>query len=360
MLLRWNGEEPVNIGQWELYAEKAGEGTTSYQDYDRKITRQAVRWLRDRAAEPGQRPWALKVSYVSAHPPFSVPRRLLDLYDVSRIPLPPAFSPDKRPEHPALRHFRRIFAYRDLTDTAMLRRIAAAYYALCTHLDEQIGEVLATLVVLGLTGDTRVIYTSDHGEALGAHGLFGKFQLFDPSACVPLIMAGPDVPESRVVTAPVSHVDLFPTIIESFGLSVQAPPPHGRSLWRTLETGKRDAPVFAEYHAAGSPAGMFMLRTEREKLIYHVGAPAQVYDMAADPQETRELGGTPAGDALAARLEAELRGICDPESVDRQAKADQMAKAEFWGGNEAIRKEGLLVYTPAPGEKPEIEGGAPS
>ena len=111
MLLRWNGEEPINRGQWELYAEKSGVGTTSYQDYDVDITKRAIAWLETRAAKARTTPWALMVSYVSAHPPFSVPQRLLDLYRDAEIPMPPACRPGERPEHPAIRHLRENFAF---------------------------------------------------------------------------------------------------------------------------------------------------------------------------------------------------------------------------------------------------------
>jgi choline-sulfatase len=117
----------------------------------------------------------------------------------------------------------------------------------------------------------------------------------------------------------------------------------------------RGAPVFAEYHAAGSKAGSFMLRAGDDKLIYHVGAPPQLFDLTRDPDELNDLAGTPEGVARVARLVASLRAICDPEVVDARARADQKAKAEFWGGNDAIRREGLLVFTPAPGTAAEIE-----
>ena len=355
MLLRWCGEEPVNVGQWEMYAEKSGQGSTTYQAYDRDITGRAVDWLEARARRNGDQPFALMVSYVSAHPPFAVPQELLDLYDDTRIPLPRGFRPGERSDHPAARHLREIFAYRDL-DEDMIRRFTRAYYALCTHLDAEIGKVLAALERLGLADHTRVIYTSDHGEMLGAHGLLGKFNLFEGSAGVPLIAAGPDVPQGRIVDEPVSHIDLFPTILEGCGLDpgVNAPA-HARSLWPVMAQAGRGAPVFAEYHAAGSKAGSFMLRAGDDKLIYHVGAPPQLFDLTRDPDELNDLAGTPEGAARVARLVASLRAICDPEVVDARARADQKAKAEFWGGNDAIRREGLLVFTPAPGTAAEIE-----
>lgn len=357
MLLRWSGEEPINTGQWELYAERSGVGETTYQKYDADITQHAVEWLEKRAALESDKPWTLMVSYVSAHPPFSVPQRFLDLYQDVDLPLPPAHRPGERPEHPAICHLRENFAYRDLDDPDLLRRIAVCYYALCSHLDEQVGIVLSSLERLGLADDTRVIYTSDHGEALGAHGLLGKFQLYEPSVGVPLLMAGPGIPARRVIDEPVSHIDLYPTILEAFGLWGSGPqhPAHARSLWPILKDASRPDPVIAEYHAAGSRAGMFLLRRGNEKLVYHVGAPAQLFELVADPDETNDIATTPSGRERAAALERELRAICDPEAVDRRAKADQKAKAEFWGGNDAIRSEGLLVYTPPPGAKAEIE-----
>jgi choline-sulfatase len=172
-----------------------------------------------------------------------------------------------------------------------------------------------------------------------------------------MIAAGPDVPAGAVVDEPVSHIDLYPTILESFGLpaSGKEHPRHARSLWPVMLGQERGDTVFAEYHAAGSRAGSFMVRQGDDKLIYHVGAPAQLFDLARDPGELNDLAVTEAGRIRAARLEARLRAICDPEAVDRQAKADQRAKTEFWGGSEAVRQEGLLVFTPAPGTEPQIE-----
>jgi choline-sulfatase len=241
-----------------------------------------------------------------------------------------------------------------------LRRIGAGYLALIAHLDEKIGWVMAALEDLGLLETTRVLYTSDHGEMAGSHGLLGKCNLYEGAIGVSLLIAGPDVPAGRVVAETVSHVDLFPTLVEGAGgqlLDQDAGLP-GRSLWPAIAGGERARTVFAEYHAAGSRVGAFMVRDSHLKLIFHVNMPPQLFDLEADTEETHDLAQDPAQRETLARLEGVLRAICDPEAVDRRAKADQRAKMDYWGGPEAIKEEGMLVYTPPPGAAPDIQGRA--
>ncbi len=362
MLLRAIDGEPENLGQWQLYLEKSGVGETQYQDFDRKISDRAIRWLREDGRGRGRdrdrdRPWVLHVSYVSPHPPFLVPKRLLELFPPDQIDLPPLSSPEARPDHPALRHLRRVMAWGDLRPED-LRRIGAGYLALIAHLDEQVGRVMAALEDLGLLETTRVLYTSDHGEMAGSHGLLGKCNLYEGAIGVPLLIAGPEVPAGRVVTENVSHVDLFPTLVKGAGgqlLDQDADLP-GRSLWPAVAGDDRARGVFAEYHAAGSRAGAFMVRDGHMKLIYYVNLPPQLFCLLNDPQETRDLAPDPDQRDTLARLEGLLRAICDPEAVDRRAKADQRAKMDHWGGAEAIKAEGMLVYTPPPGADPDIQG----
>jgi choline-sulfatase len=356
MLLRWSDEEPVARGQWELYLQQSGVGTTHYQDYDREISRLAIEWLQN--DRPTDRPWTLFVSYVSPHPPFTVPQELLDLYELDRMPLPPLHRPSERPEHPSLQHLRRIMGSGAMDDESALRRIAACYYALVTHVDREIGKVLNAAEGCGLLEDTRVVYTSDHGEAIGAHGLFGKSNLMEPSAAIPLILCGLDVPAGRVQHTPVSHVDLYPTILEGAGLARLSEESDllGHSLFHADE---RSAPVFAEYHATGTRRGVSMIRAGRWKLLHHLDGLPQLFDLDTDPDERCDLGSVPAHRATLDELERMLHAICDPAAVDERARADQRAKTAFWGGNEAILREGLLVYTPPPGVNAEVRTTGP-
>ena len=353
-LLRWNNLEPPHKGHWEMM-QASGAGTSKYQDYDREITRQAIKWLKEEAPQQSE-PWVLYVSYVSSHPPFIVPQHLWDLYPLEEMPLPVAFRPGERPEHPAYQHLRKCLEIPDLTDEDLLRRMAAGYFGLITHLDEQIGQVMDFAGETGLMDSTRLLYTSDHGESYGHHGLFNKCQLLETAAAVPLLMCGADIPAGKTVCQIVSSVDLFPTIVEAMG---EVLPPEdadlpGLSLFPSMQ-GREEARIgFAEFHATGTINGSFMIRQGDWKLIFHVGMPRELFNLALDPLELEDLGQTPQGQAKADELEAILRQKLDPEAVDGQAKADQKAAAERNGGTQAIlQRKGFGPYSPPPGVTPE-------
>ncbi|MEK7877188.1 MAG: sulfatase-like hydrolase/transferase [Pseudomonadota bacterium] len=351
-LLRGYDAEPrlTDDSKWKLYTQRSGIGETHYQDYDRQITAKAIEWLRANTAQH-TKPWALKIGYVSPHPPFTVPQRLYDLYPEDRMPLPVRYRPGDRSEHPAARHLRDIEGYHEMTDERMLRRVAAAYFGLITHLDEQVGAVMKVVEELGLLANTRIVYTSDHGELFGWQGMFGKKCLYEGSVGVPLLIAGPGIPANRVVRQLVSHVDLFPTVVEFVGATLAASDHDlpGISLFPAVNGDESQRPAFAEYHAQGSKAGQFMLRDCDLKLIYHVGMPAQLFDLASDPHEAHDLVEEGHDRGRVKALEAKLRKICDPEKVDARAKADQRKMAEFWGGPNKLLRVDQILFTPPPG-----------
>ncbi|MBM3459593.1 MAG: sulfatase, partial [Armatimonadetes bacterium] len=201
---------------------------------------------------------------------------------------------------------------------------------------------------------TRVLYTSDHGENLGARGLFGKFTMYEESVSVPLLLAGPEVPAGRVVPTPVSLVDCFPTLLEAVGARpdpADAALP-GTSLWRLAVEESRDREVLSEYHAVNSRRASFMLRGTRWKLVYYVDAPPQLFDLETDPQELRDRAADPDCSRQLAEMTARLRERVDPEGVDRQARADQAARIAAYGGREAVLRRGTFDNSPVPGEKP--------
>ena len=267
------------------------------------------------------------------------------------MPLPVRYRPGDRPEHPSARHLREIDGYHEMIDEPMLRRVAAAYFGLITHMDEQVGAVMKVVEELGMLANTRIVYTSDHGELFGWQGLFGKKSLWEGSVGVPLLMTGPGVPAGRVVKQLASHVDLFPTAVANAGaqLAIADRDLPGISLFPAVDGKESTRPVFAEYHAQASKAGQFMLRDGDLKLVYHVGMPPQLFDLTADPDEAHDLVEEKRDSGKAQALETRLRTICDPEAVDARAKADQRKMAEYWGGADKLLNAEQIIFTPPPG-----------
>ena len=353
-LLRGYDAEPAKDDGsfWKLYMTRSGAGETHYQEYDRRITAKSIEWLKRHGRSDGK-PWVLYVSYISPHPPFTVPRRLYDLYPEKDMPLPKGYKPGARTEHPAMQYLRRMDGMLDMTDEAALRRIAAGYFGLITHLDEQIGVVLKAAEDMGLLGNTRIAYTSDHGELFGSQGLFGKKNLYEGGVGVPLLISGPGVPQGKVSRQIVSHVDLFPTLIEGAGaaLAPEDAALKGVSLWPAVSGTDQSRVGFAEYHAQASRAAAYALRDDDKKLIYHVDMPPQLFDLACDPDELHDIAAAQPDTVKA--LEHQLRTICDPESTDARAKADQRRWVEHWGGRDAVTGSSQILFTPPPGVSKE-------
>jgi arylsulfatase A-like enzyme len=111
----------------------------------------------------------LFVSFVCPHFPLVAPAEYYYKYPLDQMPLPKQYAHDERPQHPYLRDYSGSFSYDKFFDAKKVKKAIAAYYGLCTFLDDNIGKVLRTLDATGLTDNTRVLYTSDHGDNL-AHG----------------------------------------------------------------------------------------------------------------------------------------------------------------------------------------------
>jgi choline-sulfatase len=344
-------------------AGDAGPGESTYIRYDRDIRDAACSWLEEAAANPPDRPWVLFVSFVCPHFPLMAPKEFFDLYPLDQVPLPQLRGEGEFPDHPVLKKLREIQDYEDhFKDEDHVRIAIAAYYGMVSFLDDNVGRILKALDGAGLEDDTLVVYTSDHGDNLGARTFWGKSNMYDESAGVPLIMRGPGVTAGKRVKTPVSLVDAYPTICETAGIPGDKPENEkarpGRSLLEIADGAEPDRTVFSEYHAVASITGIFMVRFERFKYVHYEGHRPQLFDLEADPYETRDLALEAGHEEVLAEGARRLREICDPAAVTARAFADQQAKIEAAGGEAVVRQLGSYPYTPAPGEKPRISGAA--
>jgi choline-sulfatase len=333
-------------------SQRLGGGESDYNRYDRAIISEALSWLENDAPKQGK-PWALFTSFVAPHFPLIAPEEFFSLYPVDEMPLPKLYQTGEQPPHPWLTEQRKAYTTDRYFDDRKRRLAIASYFALCSFVDHNLGLLMDMLEATGLDRNTRIIYVADHGESLGARGLWLKSNFYQEAANIPLVMAGPGVPERLTVTTPVSLVDFFPTVLEAVGVAPKQLETAGRpgtSLFRALENpNDRERLVFAEYHGAGAISGAYMLRQGAYKYVYYVDYPAQLFNLERDPEELNDLGVDPAHAAVLGRFEAELRRVVDPEGVDRRAKADQALIVERNGGREAILAKGSAGGgTPAP------------
>lgn len=344
-------------------SEQLGPGETGYTAYDRQIADAAVEWLKEAGARRGAKPWVLFVSFVCPHFPLVAPEAFFNLYAPADMPLPKACRPEDRDDHPWIAAFRRCFTHDDYFDDDKRRLAIASYLGLCSFVDANVGQVLAALEDSDLARETRIIFLSDHGDNLGARGLWGKSTMFEESVGVPMILAGSGVPQGRVSETPVTLVDCHPTILECVGLQSGegADDLPGQSLWRIAdEPDEPDRIAFSEYHAVAAASGAFMIRKGRFKYVYYVGMAPQLFDLSADPEELTDLAGEPSCADVLSELDVALRSIVDPEETDRRAKQDQKALLARHGGREAVLRRGTFGATPAPSENASYESATES
>tara|TARA_B110000046_G_C12988032_1_gene396590 strand:+ start:381 stop:1832 length:1452 start_codon:yes stop_codon:yes gene_type:complete len=347
--------DPMPVSKkFRMLVDGAGRGTSTYTDYDADITEKAIKWLNEEASKHTDKPWTLFVSLVCPHPPWLAPDKFYDMYPPEKVTWPTDYDRDDWHTHPAYDDFRQFFGIKDGFDEATTRKVVSAYFGMISYLDDNIGKLLHALEKNGLTDNTRVLYSSDHGENMGAKGLFSKCNMTEESTGIPMILSGPDVPNGKVVDTPVQLLDVFPSILDAAGVqpNITEKDLKGHSLFDLANDAKPDRIIISEQHSAGAKSASFMVRKDQYKLIYHVGYPNQLFDLEKDPEERVDLSSDPAFASVSADLEAQLRKILDPEEIDKKAKADQAARIKEGGGQDAIVAKGSPGYTPAPGETP--------
>lgn len=330
-----------------MLGDYIGPGDSKYTEYDQAVTRRSCDWLAERGARSETQPWCLYVGLVAPHFPLVVPQNYVDLYPPERMPPVKLHPSTGYRQHPWVEKQNEAMdsesRFRDDAERLMAMQ---CYYGLTSFLDDNVGQILKALEESGMLEDTTIVYTSDHGDNVGARGLWGKSQLYQESTAIPMIVAGPGIAPGTCAT-PVSLIDLSQTIAQSFGGHLEDAP--GRSLLTILsEPEAPDRPVFSEYHAAGAVSGAFMLRKGRWKYHYYVGYPPELFDLQQDPEELTDLGRDPDHSGIVTMMHAELCKIVDPDASDAQAFQDQDALIASFGGKEKAANVGAPAATPPP------------
>jgi arylsulfatase A-like enzyme len=298
-------------------------------------TRDAENYLRARGGKPGK-PFFLFLAWGPPHDPYhTAPEKFRALYSPARLILPPNV-----PEAAA----------------AQTRRALAGYYAHCSAMDECVGALRATLEETGLARDTLVVFTSDHGDMLGAHGGRNKQQPYDESIRVPLLLHWPSGfgGEPRSTDALIATEDLMPTLLGLCGIRIPESV-EGIDYSGHLRGGANPsdgavliscASPFGQWNRARGGKEYRGIRTSRHTYVRDLGGPWLLFDNQKDPWQLQNLAGRPEFAALQAELDAMLK------------KKLAAARDEFLPGDAYIKKWGYKVdatgtvpYAPAPSPK---------
>jgi choline-sulfatase len=298
---------------------------TNQLEYDDEVAYHAVRKVYDLGRGQDARPWMLTVSFTHPHDPYLARRKYWELYeDCAHL------SPDVPaiPYEAQDAHSKRILDASDWRNyeigEADIQRSRHAYFANLSYVDEKIGEVLAALAAIRQAENTIIVFLSDHGDMLGERGLWFKMNFFEGSVRVPLMIAAPDLPPGRV-DAPVSTLDVLPTMAELVGINLDEITPwtDGETLTGLASGGARAAPVRMEYAAEGSQAPLVALRQDRWKYIHCELDRPMLFDLAADLQELTNLAADPVHAEVAAVFAQAIGTYWDLPAFDAEVRQSQ-------------------------------------
>ena len=279
---------------------------------DKEFADAAIRFIKRKPQEP----FFLHVNFTAPHDPLLMPPGYEGRYDPEKMLLPPNFLPRHPFDHGNFKGRDELLLPWPRTSKDV-REDLAVYYAVISHMDEQIGRILEALEQTGQRDETIVIFTSDQGLAMGSHGLRGKQNMYEHTLGTPLVWRGPGIPKGQHTSAQCYLRDLYPTICELAGIDIPETV-QGRSLVPVIRGEKESIYpcVFGHFRNAQR-----MIRTDRWKLIHYpkIGK-FQLFDLANDPYELNSLANNSQHADLMTQLHDRLRAwqkdVVDPAVTD--------------------------------------------
>ncbi len=245
---------------------------------------------------PADKPWFAYIGYYSPHDPFECPPPFDRYYEPDSVPLPENFMPQAPWDNGDMTIRDELLLPWPRTQQA-IGQYRAQYWAMITHHDHHIGRLLAWLEKSGQTQNTIVVFTGDHGLAVGSHGLLGKENMYDHSCKIPWVMSGPGIAQGRFIDDLVSNCDIFPTLCSACGLAIPPSVLDGVDQSGYLREGTGLGREFV-VHAFQSPGPQTKIlrytqraiRTRDWKLmVYPLTYRCELYHLASDPLELVNL-----------------------------------------------------------------------
>ena len=335
-----HGELHGTAGPARVSLVASGRGQSAYEVHDEYVTQSAVDYINNKGITKrsgmDDEPLCLSIGLMLPHQPFVARAADYDKYE-GRVGMPKVPAEPISECHPYIQWWRERTGIVEVSEEEMMRS-RIAYWALCDRTDQLIGQILGALESNGFMDNTIIIYSSDHGEQVGEHGLWWKQTFYEDSALVPAIVYWPErIKSGSVIDRPIDQFDLAATMLEAAGAQ-PLPQSHGMSVIDLANdpenTEWKDA-VFSEYcmndSSAGSgtsanlggadvharPGGVQnrMVRMGDWKLNYYNGFEPQLFNLVEDPQELDDRAGDPSCKAIRDEMTHRVLDGWNPENV---------------------------------------------
>ena len=299
-------EGPVAVGRASKIPEQDA--------FESFVARESIRFLKNHGT---RQPFFLISSFLKPHDPFMPAERFAAMFRPEDMRLPDTWGKVDLTRVPkqVAQTIRRNAPTPELRDADQAKKRIALYYANLAQMDDALGKVVAALRELDLEKDTIVLYTADHGEMLGDHGMWQKFEFYEPSCGVPLLFRVPGMTaKDQTCAMPLSQVQVLPTLAELCDVKVTSRI-DGQSFVPQLRrpADVHDNPVFAEY-ALQTPRAKYMLRHGGYKYTYWTNDMPELYNLREDPEEMRNLALDESHREKVDQMKAELFAWHHPDS----------------------------------------------
>ncbi len=303
----WTPWDPQFTGHWtpEVWditeQGAAGESYTVEQHTSELYSDAAINFL-EQSGE-SEAPFFMFVSYNAPHDPRQAPKEFIEQYPPESVSLPPNYLPEHPFDNGAIKIRDEKLGPMPRTEEA-IKVHRAEYFGIVSHMDREIGRILDALEESGHADNTYIIFTSDHGLAVGSHGLLGKQNPYDHSIKMPFVISGPGIPKDRRVNDMIYMQSVYPTTCQLAGIEVpnSVEFPSIKGLAQGIDSAEGEPLIYGCYQETQR-----LIRSKSHKLVYYPQLDRyQLFDLEKDPNEIQDVSENPAYNAVQEELKNAL------------------------------------------------------